>query len=193
VIGSIGAGSHFGGLIAPFVPARIQGRDTKFVAVEEASTPSLTRGVYTEESADAAGLMPQVPMYTLGREYAPPGVLAGAMRYHGVAPIVSALYREKHISAVAHGQIESYSAGLMFTRAEGIVLSPHAMYTVKEVIEQALRCKGTGSDDTILFTVTPAVSTDSTPYDSLLDGLLHDEKTEEASLKKSLGRFIGRN
>jgi tryptophan synthase beta chain len=81
----------------------------------------------------------------------------------------------------------------MFTRAEGIVLSPHAMYTVKEVIEQALRCKGTGSDDTILFTVTPAVSTDSTPYDSLLDGLLHDEKTEEASLKKSLGRFIGRN
>jgi hypothetical protein len=67
------------------------------------------------------------------------------------------------------------------------------MYTVKEVIEQALRCKGTGSDDTILFTVTPAVSTDSTPYDSLLDGLLHDEKTEEASLKKSLGRFIGRN
>ena len=193
VIGSIGAGSHFGGLIAPFVPARIQGRDTKFVAVEEASTPSLTRGVYTEESADAAGLMPQVPMYTLGREYAPPGVLAGAMRYHGVAPIVSALYREKHISAVAHGQIESYSAGLMFTRAEGIVLSPHAMYTVKEVIEQALRCKETGSDDTILFTVTPAVSTDSTPYDSLLDGLLHDEKTEETSLKKSLGRFIGRN
>jgi pyridoxal-phosphate dependent TrpB-like enzyme len=192
VIGSIGAGSHFGGLIAPFVPARIQGRDTRFVAVEEASTPSLTRGVYAEESADSAGLMPQVPMYTLGREYSPPGVLAGAMRYHGVAPIVSALYREKHVTAVAHGQVESYSAGLMFTRAEGIVLSPHAMYTVKEVIEQAMRCKETGSADTLLFTVTPAVSTESTPYDSLLDGLLHDEKPEETSLKSSLGRFIGR-
>ncbi|MDA1279272.1 MAG: TrpB-like pyridoxal phosphate-dependent enzyme [Chloroflexi bacterium] len=193
VIGSIGAGSHFGGLIAPFVPARIQGRNIRFIAVEEASTPSLTRGVYAEESADAAGLMPQVPMYTLGREYAPPGVLAGAMRYHGVAPIVSALYREKYISAVAYGQIESFSAGLMFTRAEGIVLSPRAMYTVKEVIEQALRSKASGTEDTILFTVTPAVSTETTPYDSLLDGVLHDEKPEEASLKKSLRRFIGRN
>jgi pyridoxal-phosphate dependent TrpB-like enzyme len=192
IIGSIGAGSHFGGLIAPFVPARIQGRKTRFVAVEETSTPSLTRGVYTEESADAAGLMPQVPMYTLGREYSPPGVLAGAMRYHGVAPIVSSLYREKYVEAVAHGQIESYSAGLIFTRSEGIVLSPHAMYTVKEVIEQAMRCKETGSEDTILFTVTPAVSTESSPYDSLLDGVMHDEKPEEASLKKSLGRFIGR-
>ena len=192
IIGSIGAGSHFGGLIAPFIPARIQGRKTRFVAVEESSTPSLTRGVYTEESADAAGLMPQVPMYTLGREYAPPGVLAGAMRYHGVAPIVSSLYREKYIEAVAHGQIESYSAGLMFTRAEGIVLSPHAMYTVKEVIEQALRVKEAGTDDTILFTITPAMNSESSPYDSLLDGVMHDEKPEETSLKKSLGRFIGR-
>tara|TARA_Y100001936_G_scaffold253622_1_gene319509 strand:- start:2351 stop:3715 length:1365 start_codon:yes stop_codon:yes gene_type:complete len=192
VIGSIGAGSHFGGLIAPFVPARIQRRKPRFVAVEEASTPSLTRGVYTEESADSAGLMPQVPMYTLGREYSPPGVLAGAMRYHGVAPIISSLFKEKHIEAVAHGQIESYSAGLMFTRSEGIVLSPHAMYTVKEVIEQALRCKESGSDATILFTVTPAVNAESSPYDSLLDGVMQNEKPEESSLKKSLGRFIGR-
>jgi pyridoxal-phosphate dependent TrpB-like enzyme len=192
VIGSIGAGSHFGGLIAPFIPARIQGHSTRFVAVEESSSPSLTRGVYTEESADAAGLMPQVPMYTLGREYAPPGVLAGAMRYHGVAPIISSLYREKYIEAVAHGQIESYSAGLMFTRVEGIVLSPHSMYTVKEVIEQALRVKEAGTDDTILFTVTPAMNSESSPYDLLLDGVMHDEKPEETSLKKSLGRFIGR-
>jgi tryptophan synthase beta chain len=192
VVGSIGAGSHFGGLIAPFIPARIQGRNTRFIAVEESSSPSLTRGVYTEESADAAGLMPQVPMYTLGREYAPPGVLAGAMRYHGVSPIVSSLYRDKYIEAVSHGQIESYSAGLMFTRAEGIVLSPHAMYTVKEVIEQALRAKEAGTDDTILFTVTPAMNSESSPYDSLLDGIMQDEKPEETSLKKSLGRFIGR-
>lgn len=192
VIGSIGAGSHFGGLIAPFIPARIQGHSTRFVAVEESSSPSLTRGVYTEESADAAGLMPQVPMYTLGREYAPPGVLAGAMRYHGVAPIISSLYREKYIEAVAHGQIESYSAGLMFTRVEGIVLSPHSMYTVKEVIEQALRVKEARTDDTILFTVTPAMNSESSPYDLLLDGVMHDEKPEETSLKKSLGRFIGR-
>ena len=81
----------------------------------------------------------------------------------------------------------------MFTRAAGIVLSPQAMYTVKEVIDQALRCKESGSAHTILFTVTPAVSTESTPYDELLDGVLHDEKPEETSLRKSLGRFIGRN
>ena len=193
VIGSIGAGSHFGGLVAPFVQARILGKATRFIAVEEASTPSLTRGVYVEESADAAGLMPQVPMYTLGREYSPPGVLAGAMRYHGVAPIISALYREKYLEAVAHGQIESYSAGLVFTRAEGIVLSPHTMYTVKEVIEQALRCKETGSADTILFTVTPMINTESTPYDLLLDGSMNDEKPEETSLRKSMRRLIRRN
>ena len=131
-------------------------------------------------------------MYTLGREYSPPGVLAGAMRYHGVAPIISSLFKEKHIEAVAHGQVESYSAGLMFTRSEGIVLSPHAMYTVKEVIEQALRCKESGADDTILFTVTPAVNAESSPYDSLLDGVMQNERPEESSLKKSLGRFLGR-
>jgi len=193
VIGSIGAGSHFGGLMAPFVQARVRGKATRFIAVEEASTPSLTRGVYVEESADSAGLMPQVPMYTLGREYSPPGVLAGAMRYHGVAPIISALYREKYLEAVAHGQIESYSAGLVFTRTEGVVLSPHTMYTVKAVIEQALRCKETGSADTILFTVTPMISTESTPYDLLLDGSMNDEKPEETSLKKSMGRLIRRN
>ena len=102
------------------------------------------------------------------------------------------MYREKYVEAVAHGQIESYSAGLMFTRSEGIVLSPHAMYTVKEVIEQALRSKAAGTDDTILFTVTPAVSTETSPYDSLLDGVMHDEELQEESLKKSLGRFIGR-
>ena len=110
-----------------------------------------------------------------------------------MAPIVSALYKEQHINAVAHGQIESYSAGLMFTRSEGIVLSPHAMYTVKEVIEQALRSKLSGREETILFTVTPAVTSESTPYDLLLDGMLNDERPEEASLKKSLARFIGRN
>ena len=116
-----------------------------------------------------------------------------ATRYHGVAPIVSALYKEQHINAVAHGQIESYSAGLMFTRSEGIILSPHAMYTVKEVIEQALRSKLSGREETILFTVTPAVTSESTPYDLLLDGVLNDERPEEVSLKKSLARFIGRN
>jgi predicted alternative tryptophan synthase beta-subunit len=115
------------------------------------------------------------------------------MRYHGVAPIVSALFKEKYIDAVAHGQIESYSAGLLFTRSEGIVLSPHAMYTVKEVIDQALRAKLSGRAETILFTVTPAVTSESTPYDLLLDGVLNDEQPEETSLKKSLARFISRN
>ena len=81
----------------------------------------------------------------------------------------------------------------MFTRSEGIVLSPHAMYTVKEVIDQALRAKLSGLEETILFTVTPAVTSESTPYDLLLDGVLNDEQPEETSLKKSLARFIGRN
>ncbi|MEK9675765.1 MAG: TrpB-like pyridoxal phosphate-dependent enzyme [Chloroflexota bacterium] len=192
VIGSIGAGSHFGGLIAPFVPAKLRGSGATLVAVEESSTPSLTRGVYAGESADAAGLMPQVPMYTLGRDYAPPGVLSGAMRYHGVAPIVSSLYKEKYIEAVTHAQIESYSAGLIFTRSEGIVLSPQSMYTVKEVIERAIATTQQNRQPTILFTVTPAVNNESSPYDSLLDGVMHDEKPQESSLKKSLSRFIGR-
>ncbi len=186
VIGAIGAGSHFAGLIAPFVKERVAGNDVRLTAVEEASTPSLSRGVYAYDAADSEGLMPSVQMYTVGRDYDPPGVLNGSMRYHGVAPVVSALYRERHIDAVAHSQVEAYSAGLIFTRAQGIILSPSSMYTVKEVIEQAMRCKSESREAVILFSITPSVETERSVYDPLLEGTMQNRRLEESRLSRSL-------
>ncbi len=186
VVGAIGAGSHFAGLIAPFVKQRIAGDDIQLTAVEEASTPSLTRGVYAYDAADSEGLMPTVQMYTVGRDYNPPGVLTGSMRYHGVAPVVSALFRERHVQAITHSQIEAYSAGLIFTRAQGIILSPSSMYTVKEVIEQAMRCKAEKREAVILFSITPSVETERSVYDPLLEGTMQDRRLEESQLSRSL-------
>ena len=193
VIGAIGAGSHFAGLISPFVRDRIAGKDVRLTAVEEASTPSLTRGVYAYDAADSEGLMPSVQMYTVGRDYDPPGVLTGSMRYHGVAPVISALYREKLVGAVPHSQIEAYSAGLMFTRAQGIILSPSSMYTVKEVVEQALRCKEEGKDEVILFSITPSVETERSVYDPLLEGTMENRRLEEGQLARSLAHIRGKS
>ncbi len=191
VVGAIGAGSHFAGLIAPFVKSRVAGEDVKLVAVEEASTPSLSRGVYTYDAADSEGLMPSVQMYTVGRDYDPPGVLNGSMRYHGVAPVVSALYRERYVEAVVHSQVEAYSAGLIFTRAQGIILSPSSMYTVKEVIEQAMRCKAENRDSVILFSITPSVETERSVYDPLLEGTMENRRLEESRLSRSLAHLRG--
>lgn len=189
VIGAIGAGSHFAGLIAPFVKSRIAGNDIQLTAVEEASTPSLSRGVYAYDAADSEGLMPSVQMYTVGRDYNPPGVLNGSMRFHGVAPVVSALYRERHVQATVHSQIEAFSAGLMFTRAQGIILSPSSMYTVKEVIEQAMRCKAEKRDSVILFSITPSVETERSVYDPLLEGTMQNRRIEESQLSRSLAQI----
>ena len=190
VIGSIGGGAHFAGLMAPFMKRRVEGAETRFVAVETASTPSLTRGVYAYDSADSAGQMPLVRMYTLGHDYTPPGIFAGGMRYHGVAPLISALYKEQLVEAVVHSQREAYEAGLQFTRSEGVVLSPASMYTVKEVVEEARRCKDRDSDDVILFSITTSVDADSTPYDPLLSGKLADTPAAEGSLASSVGRLL---
>jgi tryptophan synthase beta chain len=192
VIGAIGAGSHFAGLIAPFVAAKAKRKDMHLVAVEEASTPSLTRGVYAYDTADSEGIMPAVQMYTVGRDYFPPGVLSGSMRYHGVAPIISALYREKIVEAVTSTQIEAYSAGLMFTRSQGIILAPSSMYTVKEVIEQAMRCKEEGREATILFSITSSVETEKSVYDPLLDGTMQNRMVDEKSLRSSITHALKR-
>lgn len=191
VIGSVGAGSHFAGLIAPFVKDRVAGQELSLVAVEEASTPSLSRGIYAYDAADSAGLMPTVQMYTVGRDYDPPGILSGSMRYHGVAPVISALFREKYVQAVVHSQIEAYSAGLIFTRAQGIILSPSSMYTVKEVIEQAMRCRQEGREAVILFSITPSVETERSIYDPLLAGTMQNREIEEGQLKRSLASLRG--
>ena len=190
VIGSVGGGAHFAGLLAPFMKRKIDGEDTRFVAVESASAPSLTRGVYAYDSADSAGQMPAVQMYTLGRDYKPPGIFAGGMRYHGVAPLVSSLYREKLVEAVTHGQREAYEAGLEFTRTEGVALSPASMYAVKEVIEEAKRCRYDAREQAILFSVTTSIDADSTPYDPLLRGDLESAPVAEESLVRSVGRLL---
>jgi len=189
VIGAIGGGAHFAGLFLPFLRARLDGAPVRFVAVETASTPSLTRGRYVYDSGDSAGQIPPVKMYTLGREYVPPGIFAGGMRYHGVAPIVSALYRYGHIEAVVHRQREAFEAGLEFTRAEGLLLAPPSMYTLKEVVDEARRCADEGASRTILFSVTASAEFDTSPYDPLLAGEIEDEPVAEDLLARSLSNL----
>jgi len=108
------------------------------------------------------------------------------MRYHGVAPIVSGLYRSGHVEAVVHGQRAAFEAGLAFTRAEGIVLSPESMYTVREVIDEAERCTSSGEPKNILFSVTSSVDFDHSPYDALLVGNLKDELPAEAAINAAI-------
>ena len=189
VIGAVGGGAHFAGLFLPFLPARLNGAPVRFVAVETASSPSLTRGKYVYDSGDSAGQMAPVKMYTLGREYVPPGIFAGGMRYHGVAPIVSALYRYGYVEAVVHGQREAFEAGLEFTRAEGVILAPPSMYTLKEVAEEARRCAREDVSRTILFSVTASAEFDTSPYDPLLNGELKDESVAEDLLTRSLSHL----
>ena len=189
VIGAVGGGAHFAGLFLPFLPARLNGAPVRFVAVETASSPSLTRGRYAYDSGDSAGQMAPVKMYTLGRDYVAPGIFAGGMRYHGVAPIVSALYRYGYVEAVAHGQRGAFEAGLEFTRAEGIILAPPSMYTLKEVVDEARRCAEEGVSRTILFSVTPNAEFDTSPYDPLHTGEMKDEPVSEDLLTRSLSHL----
>ena len=186
IIGAIGGGSHFAGLFLPFLRDRLAGSPIRFVAVETLSTPSLTRGRYVYDSGDAAGQIPQVMMYTLGRDYRPPGILAGSMRYHGVAPILSYLYKGGQVEAAVHGQRAAFQAGLAFTRAEGLMLSPESMYTVREVIDEAVRCKEQNLARTILFSVTSPIDFDRLPYDALLSGQLSDEPPAENAIERAL-------
>lgn len=175
IIGSAGGGSNFAGLSLPFMIEKLQGdKDPKFIAVEPASCPTLTKGKYEYDFGDTAGMTPLMKMHTLGHDFIPPSIHAGGLRYHGMAPIISKLYEEGLIDAVAVPQTAIFKAALDFARTEGIIPAPESAHAVKVAIDEAIKCRETGEEKVILFNLSGHGLLDLSAYQQYLEGKLTD-------------------
>ncbi len=155
IVGCTGGGSNFAGITFPFIGRKLRGEaDIRIVAIEPSACPSLTRGRYAYDFGDTGHLTPLVKMHTLGSTFVPPGIHAGGLRYHGMAPLVSHLLQLGHIEATAVEQLDAFAAGVQFTRAEGILPAPEANHAIAGAIKEALRCKQEGVSRVILFNLS---------------------------------------
>lgn len=175
IIGCAGGGSNLIGLIAPFVGEQLRGENEyQFIAVEPSSCPSLTRGKYAYDYCDTGMVCPLAKMYTLGSGFIPSASHAGGLRYHGMSPIVSKLYADGLIEARSVGQSEVFAAATQFARVEGILPAPESSHAIKVAIDEALKCKETGEDKTIVFGLTGTGYFDMYAYQRFNDGQMED-------------------
>jgi tryptophan synthase beta chain len=175
VIGCAGGGSNFAGFAYPFVHKKLtEGKKTRIMAVEPASCPSLTRGVYAFDYGDTAAMAPVVKMHTLGHTFMPPGIHAGGLRYHGMSPSVSALVDHGTIEAKAVDQLPVFDAAVQFSRAEGIIPAPESAHAVRAAIDEALRCKAEGRKENIAFVLSGHGHFDMMAYDMYHRGKLEN-------------------
>lgn len=187
LLGAVGGGSNFAGLVFPFIPDNLEGkRRTRLVAVEPAACPSLTRGKLAYDFGDTAGLTPLVRMHTLGAHFMPPGFHAGGLRYHGMAPMVSAAVEAGLIETVALQQLETFEAGLLFAKTEGIVAAPESCHAIRAAIAEAERCKREGKKEVIAFNLSGLGHMDMAAYDAYLAGQLVNQSLDEQALALSL-------
>lgn len=179
VVGCCGGGSNFAGIMTPFLTDKLSGKNIRFVGVEPASCPSLTRGKYTYDFGDVAKMTPLLYMYTLGHDFIPPGIHAGGLRYHGMSPIISALVREKLVDPISVHQLECFEAGKLFAQTEGIIPAPETCHAIRGVIIEAT--KDLNDPKTILFNFSGHGLLDLSSYDKFFSGDLHNyEYPEEA-------------
>jgi tryptophan synthase beta chain len=187
VVGCAGGGSNFGGFAYPFLHQNLTaGKRSRIIAVEPASCPSLTRGVYAYDWGDTAATAPIVKMHTLGHTFIPPGIHAGGLRYHGMAPSVSALVDHGDIEARAVAQLETFAAAVTFTTAEGIIPAPETAHAIRVVIDEALECKRTGATKVIAFNLSGHGHFDMQAYEAYLRGQLQDYDYPEAKVAEAL-------
>ena len=187
VIACFGGGSNFGGLAFPFMRHNIlEGKKTEFIAAEPESCPKLTRGKFEYDFGDDAGYTPLLPMFTLGHDFKPANIHAGGLRYHGAGMIVSQLIKDKMMHGVDIPQLESFEAGLLFARTEGIIPAPESCHAIAATIREAKKCKLTGEKKSILFCLSGHGLIDMTAYDSYLNGDLQNYAVSDAEIKKSL-------
>jgi tryptophan synthase beta chain len=190
IIGCTGGGSNFGGLAFPFLREKLAGRMSPTIrAVEPASCPSLTRGVYAYDFGDTAGMTPLLKMHTLGHGFVPDPIHAGGLRYHGMSPLLSHIYELGLIEAVAKPQSECFEAGLRFARAEGILPAPEPTHAVAACIEEALRCKETGEEKVILTALCGHGLLDLTAYANFQAGQVSDLDLSAEALAKAMSRL----
>ncbi|NSW92197.1 MAG: TrpB-like pyridoxal phosphate-dependent enzyme [Firmicutes bacterium] len=181
-----GGGSNFAGIAFPFLMDKFNGRKVRAVAVEPTACPSLTKGIFAFDYGDTAKLAPIAKMYTLGHDFVPAGIHAGGLRYHGASPIVSQLYHDGIIEAVAYGQRAVFDAAVMFARAEGIVPAPESAHAIKAAIDEALRAKEAGEERVILFNLSGHGYFDMAAYDYYFSGQMEDVEYSEQSVKESI-------
>ena len=175
IIGCAGGGSNLGGLIAPFMGEKLRGEaDYQIIAVEPASCPSLTRGVYAYDFCDTGMVCPLAKMYTLGSDFIPAPNHAGGLRYHGMSPVLSQLYDDGLMEAVSVKQTEVFEAAEMFARVEGILPAPESSHAIRVAIDEALKCKETGEAKNIVFGLTGTGYFDMVAYEKYHDGLMTD-------------------
>ena len=187
VIGCFGGGSNFGGLAFPFMRHNISGeKSTAFIAAEPASCPKLTRGVFQYDFGDEAGYTPLLPMYTLGHDFKSSNIHAGGLRYHGAGMIISQLIKDGLMYGVDIPQIETFEAGVLFARTEGIIPAPESSHAIAEVIREAKKCKEEGRKRVILFSLSGHGLLDMTAYDQYLNGDLRNYAISDEDIEKSL-------
>ena len=184
-----GGGSNFAGIAFPFFADKAAGKNVRLVTVEPTSCPTLTKGVYAYDYGDASGFTPMMRMYTLGHDFMPPGIHAGGLRYHGDSPLVSQLYHEKLIEAVAVPQLATFEAGVQFARAEGIIPAPESAHAIRACIDEALRCKETGEPKTLLFNLSGHGHFDMSSYDRYFAGELEDFEYPQEAIAASLAHL----
>ena len=183
-IATVGGGSGFGGLIFPFYKKRK--RDTRFIAVETAAAPSLSKGRYTWDYTDTEKMGPMLKMYTLGHSFVPPGIRAGGMRYHGISPVISTLFREQVIEAKICTQRQAFDAAITFSRTEGYVPSPESAYAIKAVIDEAMICKQENKRKNILFLLSTNSNLDITAFRDFLAGSIEDQHAQDSQINKAM-------
>ncbi len=192
IFGCIGGGSSFSGLFWPFYYDKVSGKapkDVGFVATEATACPSITKGEYMYDHGDTARLTPLVKMHTLGHDFIPPPIHSGGLRYHGIAPTLSILNREKELETRAYDQVEVFDAAKLFIKAEGIIPAPEPSHAIKGVIDEALRCKETGEEKVILFLLCGHGHFDMQAFDDYLQSKLPPYEYPEEKVQKAMKKL----
>ena len=187
IIGCAGGGSNLGGLISPFVGEMVRGeRNYRIIAVEPASCPSFTRGVFAYDYCDTGKVCPLVKMYTLGSGFIPSASHSGGLRYHGMSPVLSQLYHDGLMEAVSVKQTEVFEAAVQFARVEGILPAPESSHAIRVAIDEALKCRQTGEEKTIVFGLTGTGYFDMMAYEKHNNGTMADYIPTDDDLKPGL-------
>ena len=187
VIACFGGGSNFGGISFPFLRHNIlEGKKTRFIAAEPASCPKLTKGKFEYDFGDESGYTPLLPMFTLGHKFRPANIHAGGLRYHGAGVIVSQLLKDGLMEAMDINQLESFQAGCLFAKAEGIIPAPESCHAIAATIREALKCKEAGESKVILFSLSGHGLVDMTSYDQYLAGNLVNYSLSEEEIARNL-------
>lgn len=190
LIGCVGGGSNFAGFALPFVREKIVNqKKTRIIAVEPTAAPSLTKGAYAYDFGDTAKMTPMIKMHTLGSAFMPPSIHAGGLRYHGMAPIVSALYDQGLIEAVAVPQNPVFAAGVQFARAEGIIPAPESAHAIRVAIDEALKCKASGEKKVIVFNLSGHGHFDMAGYDAYFRSQLPDYEYPAEAVAQAMAQL----